>query len=96
MRYADALLFWAEALIEAGRPFEALPIINRIREGAGTPESLSKLVKADGSPSGKYVIGLYDASDFDTFDKAFLRLQRERRIEFGFEGVPGRFFDMVR
>ncbi len=96
MRYADALLFWAEALIQVGRHTEALPLVNRVRERAGSAASRSRLVKADGTPSGNYVVGLYDASDFDTFDKAFLRLQWERRIEFGFEGVPGRFFDMVR
>ena len=96
MRYADALLFWAEALIQSGRHTEALPLINRVRERAGSIESLSKLVKADGSPSGNYVLGLYTAADFDTQEKAFLRLTWERRIEFAFEGHPGRWFDLLR
>lgn len=34
LRYADVLLLLAEALIETGRPDQALPLINRIRERA--------------------------------------------------------------
>jgi hypothetical protein len=94
MRYASALLYWAEALIEVGRHTEILPIINRIRTRAAN--SVSRLVKDDGSPSGKYVIGLYDASHVDTPDEARKVLRWERRLELGLESHPGRFFDLVR
>lgn len=94
MRYADALLLWAEALIEVGNHTEALPIINRLRERANNSQSL--LVKADGSPSGKYLIGLYDASHFATQDDARRIMRWERRLELALESHPGRFFDLVR
>ncbi len=94
MRYASALLYWAEALIEVGRHTEILPIINRIRTRAAN--SMSRLVKVDGTLSGKYVIGLYDATHVDTPDEAREVLQWERRIELGLESHPGRFFDLVR
>lgn len=94
MRYADALLFWAEALIEVGRHMEALPIINRIRQRAAN--SAAKLIKADGSPSGKYVIGLYEPSAFADQNNARKILQWERRLELALESHPGRFFDLVR
>ncbi|MDA0195166.1 MAG: RagB/SusD family nutrient uptake outer membrane protein [Bacteroidetes bacterium] len=94
MRYASALLYWAEALIEVGRHTEILPIINRIRTRAAN--STSRLVKADGSSSAPYVIGLYSASDVDTPDKAREVLRWERRLELALESHPGRFFDLVR
>ena len=94
MRYADALLYLAEAYIETGRHMDAMPIINRIRERAAN--STSKLVKVDGSPSGKYVIGLYDASHFATKEDALRILHWERRLELALESHPGRHFDLVR
>lgn len=94
MRYADALLYWAEALIETSpsRYTEALPIINRIRERA--QNSTARLVKSDGSPSGKYVIGLYGA--FTSQEEARQALRFERRLEMALESFPGRHFDLVR
>ncbi|MEX1238125.1 MAG: RagB/SusD family nutrient uptake outer membrane protein [Cyclobacteriaceae bacterium] len=96
MRYADALLYWAEALVETtpSRFQEALPIINRIRERASN--STSRLVKGDGSPSGKYVIGLYAPSDFATQEQARQAVRFERRLEMAMESFPGRHFDLVR
>jgi len=94
MRYADALLLWAEALIEVGRQVEAEPIINRIRQRAANSTAL--LVKAGGAPSGKYVIGLYGPGDFADQDNAREILRWERRLELALESHPGRFFDLVR
>ncbi len=37
-RYAEALLFLAEAVNEQGRPAEALPYLNRVRQRAGLPD----------------------------------------------------------
>jgi hypothetical protein len=94
MRYADALLYWAEALVEVGRQMEAMPIINRIRERAANSTAL--LVKADGSPSGQYVIGQYDASHFADQAQAREIVRWERRLEMALESHPGRHFDLVR
>ena len=85
VRYADVLLWKAEALIELGREDEALPIINRIRTRA--LNSTDRL----GSYS-VYNIGTYDA--FADQDEARQALRWERRLELGLEGH--RFFDLVR
>jgi len=92
MRWGEILLWKAEALIELGRMGEALPIINRLRERAGNSASLSRLVMADGSPSGNYVIGTY--TDLGSQDNARQILRYEKRMETAFESK--RFFDLVR
>lgn len=92
MRWGEVLLWKAEALIELGRMEEALPIINRIRERAGAAPYLSRLVMADGSPSGKYVIGAYET--LGSQEEARKILRYEKRIETAFESK--RFFDLVR
>lgn len=91
IRYADLLLWKAEALIELGRHMEALPIINEIRQRAAN--STARLKYADGSPISNYKIGLYSASGWtQSFAREALRF--ERRLEFAMEGH--RFFDLVR
>ena len=92
IRWGEVLLWKAEALIELGRMGEALPIINRIRERAGNSASLSRLVMADGSPSGNYVIGTY--TDLGSQDNARQILRYEKRMETAF--ASKRFFDLVR
>ncbi|MGR3981891.1 RagB/SusD family nutrient uptake outer membrane protein [Pseudoalteromonas sp. 1181_04] len=85
IRYADVLLWKAEALIELDRYDEALPIINRIRERARN--STGKLHNAS-----IYNMGLY--TSFDSKEQARAALRFERRLELGLEGH--RFFDLVR
>lgn len=85
IRYADVLLWKAEALIELDRYDEALPIINRIRERA--KNSTGKLHNAS-----IYNMGLY--TSFDSKEQARAALRFERRLELGLEGH--RFFDLVR
>ena len=85
IRYAEVLLWKAEALIELDRYDEALPIINRIRERA--KHSTDKLHNAS-----IYNIGLY--TSFDSKEQARAALHFERRLELGLEGH--RFFDLVR
>lgn len=85
IRYAEVLLWKAEALIELDRYDEALPIINRIRERA--KHSTDKLHNAS-----IYNIGLY--TSFDSKEQARTALRFERRLELGLEGH--RFFDLVR
>lgn len=91
IRFADVLLWKAEALIELGRHNEALPIINEIRQRA--KNSTARLKFADGSPQSNYSVGLYTSADW-TQDFARKALRYERRLEFAMEGH--RFFDLVR
>src|SRR5690606_5578074 len=49
MRFADVLLYRAEALIELNREGEALPLINRLRVRAAN--STAKLTLANGQPT---------------------------------------------
>ena len=85
IRYADVLLWKAEALIELDRWDKALPIINRLRERAAN--STGRLNNAS----------LYRIADYTSFadkDEARQALRWERRLELGLEGH--RFFDLVR
>jgi hypothetical protein len=91
IRYADVLLWKAEALIELGRQNEALPIINDIRLRAQNSTTLLKF--ADGSPVSNFKIEPYSGAAW-TQEYARKALQFERRLEFAMEGH--RFFDLVR
>ncbi len=88
IRYADVLLFKAEALIQLNRFEEALPIINEIRQRAAA--SSQRPIEAGASDI--YNLGLYQT--FPSKEFAFKALKFERRLEFGMEGP--RFFDLVR
>jgi hypothetical protein len=91
IRYADVLLFQAEAYIELGQPASALPLINAIRARAAASTGRTK--KADGSNPSNYLIKPYSAANW-TQDYARKALQFERRLEFATESP--RFFDLVR
>ncbi len=88
IRYADVLLFKAEALIQLNRYTEALPIINQIRARAAASTALPLAAGA----SNVYKVTPYLA--FPSKDYAWKALMFERRLEFGMEGP--RFFDLVR
>lgn len=89
IRYADAILMRAEALIELGRHNEALPLINQIRERAQRSTDM-----IDYAP--KLSMSLYQPGVNCTWSNDFARqaLRWERRLEFAMEG--SRFFDLVR
>ena len=92
IRYADLLLWKAEALIELKRQDEALPLINRIRERAMN----SAYVKDFNDPSkdaANYKIGLYTSAGW-TQEYARKALRTETRLEKAMEGE--RYFDLVR
>jgi len=89
LRYTDVMLMRAEALIETGSLEEARTIINDIRQRAK-----NSVTKHIGYASDQVDIALYPASDFDTKEKARLRLQWERRLELAMEN--GRYFDLRR
>lgn len=91
IRYADVLLFQAEAYIELGQPALALPLINAIRARAAASTGRTK--KADGTNPSNYLISPYSAASW-TQDYARKALQFERRLEFAAESP--RFFDLVR
>lgn len=94
IRYADVMLFKAEALIELGRQNEALPLINEIRERAS--KSTSRLVMANGQPTSKYYVKPYTpgVNIIWSQDNARKALRFERRLEMALEGE--RFFDLIR
>jgi len=91
IRYADVLLWKAEALIELNRSADALPLINQIRQRA--MNSTGRLKQANGAATSNYKIGLYPTAGF-TQSYAREALRFERRMEFAMEGC--RFFDLVR
>lgn len=94
LRYADVLLFRAEALIELDREKEALPLINMIRKRA--KNSTERTKKTDGTYPSNYFISEYaDGTNIQwTKENARKALQWERRLEFAMESP--RFFDLVR
>lgn len=93
IRYADLLLYKAEALIELGEDLgTARELINRIRSRAMS----SAYVKDFYDPSknaANYKIGLYPADGW-TQDYARKALRTEMRLEKALEGE--RYFDLVR
>ena len=94
IRYADVLLWRAEALIELGRQAEALPLINQVRTRA--KNSTQRLKLASGTNPSNYRINEYADGVNIAWTQANARraLQWERRLEFAMESP--RFFDLVR
>jgi hypothetical protein len=94
IRFADVLLFKAEALIELNREMEALPLINQVRERA--KQSTNMLKTSTGAFQAKYRVEPYISGTNITWnrDNARKALRFERRLEFAMENF--RFFDLVR
>ncbi|HCE56146.1 MAG TPA: RagB/SusD family nutrient uptake outer membrane protein [Lutibacter sp.] len=88
IRYADVLLFKAEALIQLNQYGAATSIINQVRLRAAASTSRSLAAGAT---------NIYKIAEYPTFNSkeyALKALKFERRLEFGMEGP--RFFDLVR
>lgn len=94
LRYADIVLWKAEALIELNRQNEALPLINQIRTRAKNSTAL--LINGNGTPQANYNVDTYKPGVNCTWTNDYARqaLRFERRLEFAMEG--SRFFDLVR
>ncbi|MBD0832582.1 RagB/SusD family nutrient uptake outer membrane protein [Aestuariibaculum sediminum] len=88
IRYADVLLFKAEALIQRNEVDAGITIINRIRERAAA----STQRQIDAGATNVYNMGTYPMGM--SKEDAIKALMFERRLEFGMEGP--RFFDLVR
>ncbi|MCC7400969.1 MAG: RagB/SusD family nutrient uptake outer membrane protein [Chitinophagaceae bacterium] len=90
IRFADVLLWAAEAEIEVGTLENARAYINRVRQRAANP---ADFVQNGGSPAAHYLIGLYNTP---WTDQAYARkaVKFERKLELAMEGH--RFFDLVR
>lgn len=88
IRYADVLLFKAEALIQLNQVDAGVTIINQIRTRAAA--STQRQIEA--GASNIYNVGMYPMGMSKA--DAFKALMFERRLEFGMEGP--RFFDLVR
>lgn len=101
IRYADVLLWKAEAMAQLGQGDLGLSIVNQIRaRAAASTEWLNtNPYQADANhPNGGsvalYEASPYPASAFDNTADAMKAIMRERRLELGLEGY--RFFDLVR
>ncbi|HEY4289391.1 MAG TPA: RagB/SusD family nutrient uptake outer membrane protein [Puia sp.] len=92
IRYADVLLWAAEAEIEAGSPDQARTYVNMVRNRALTGCTVD-VDNSSGSPSANYFMGLYN-TPWASKDVARSAVRMERRLELSQEGH--RFFDLVR
>jgi len=107
IRYANVLLWRAEALIESGRQDDARALINQIRNRAKNSPYVTAWVDAPGATTtfpdavkvnfngyaSNNLINEYPAAGW-TQEYARKALRMETRIELAFEGE--RFFDLVR
>lgn len=97
IRYADVLLWKAEALIELGRQDEAVSLINQVRERTKNSKYVLKWNNTTPTDyAANYVIDTYKPGVNCTWSQDFARkaLRFERKLELAMEGE--RFFDLVR
>ena len=90
IRYADVLLWKAEALIELNDLIGGRTYINMVRNRTKTGSYIQNLTNT--GDAANYLIETYN--DFASKDEAITALRAERRLEMAHEGH--RFFDLVR
>ena len=97
IRYADVLLMLAEAEAELNNLERARELVNMVRERAGDcaqgPNGGKVAIDDPGITWATYRVGTYN-SPWTNKDAALDAIERERRLELGFEGH--RFFDLRR
>lgn len=91
IRYADLLLWKAEAAIGQGDIATAISYINQVRNRAKTSKRVQKLTGGDAAP---YKVEPYSTTALPSAAQALDWLKLERRLELALEGH--RFFDLVR
>jgi starch-binding outer membrane protein, SusD/RagB family len=90
IRFADVILWLAEAEMEVGSLEKARQYVNEVRARAANPVSW---VMDGANPAANYKVGLYTTPWVDK-EAARKAIYFERKLEFGMEGH--RFFDLVR
>ena len=91
IRYADLLLWRAEAAIETGDLETGRKYIYMIRERAKNTQHVKTMDQSQ--DAANYKVGVYD-EPFKSKNEAVQALRMERRLEMAHEGI--RFFDLVR
>lgn len=91
IRYADLLLWKAEAQVELGDLEGARATVNMVRGRAANSKVVTKLDTEN--PAANYKLGIYSQAWNNQVD-ARAKVRLERRLELAMEGH--RFFDLVR
>lgn len=96
IRYADVLLWNAEALNELGKITQALVPLNQVRKRARESYLNDTALTATKDSSGARIVPPNLLPDITSVDQATVRsaIQHERRVELGFEFH--RYFDVIR